>query len=82
MQIGTKIRAIRERRYMTKKALAEACGISPYTLVRAESGRGSPSQATLVKIAKALDVNVECFSQDELFEGSCTFMRAYGGRRI
>lgn len=53
------LRVWREHRGMTAAQLAEAAGITPAHVSKLESGKGSPSVAVLVKIAKALNVSVE-----------------------
>lgn len=59
MTVGKIIRKIRRDKDLTQYELAQKAGISPVTLCRVESGINQPNPATLVVIAKALNVKVE-----------------------
>ena len=43
---------------LSQKQLADLLGMQQSAISRAESGRGNPSMNTILKIAKALDVNL------------------------
>ena len=58
MTIGEKIKAIRKKKGLTQKELADACGMYDSAIRRYESNRQRPKLSTLRKIADALDVNV------------------------
>ena len=58
MTIGERIKANRLKRGLTQKELADLLGISPVNISQLENGNRSPTYATLMKIAKALDVNM------------------------
>jgi transcriptional regulator with XRE-family HTH domain len=51
----------RERRGYTCRALGERAGISYVTVARIESGDMSPTVETLVKLARALAIDVRAF---------------------
>lgn len=57
-ELGRRVRALREARDMTKKALAERSGLSARFLSDVEAGRANPSIGSLNEIASALDVDV------------------------
>lgn len=53
------LRVWREFQGLTQQALAEASGVNRVQITDIESGKGSGSVATLVKLASALDVTVD-----------------------
>jgi len=53
------LRVWREHRGMTAVQVAEAVGITPAHVSKLESGKGDPSVAVLIKLAKFLDVSLE-----------------------
>ena len=59
MTIGERIKANRLKRGLTQKELADLLGISPVNISQLENGNRSPTYATLMKIAKALDMNMK-----------------------
>ena len=63
MTIGEKIRAIRKCKGMSCKKLAELIGTSEAYVRAYEKGRRYPKYKSLVKIAKALDVSMDTFSE-------------------
>ncbi len=58
----------RERRRLTKKALAEAIKVTPHTILRYESGEIEPGDETLARLANVLDFPHEFFFESE-FDG-------------
>lgn len=62
---GEKIRAARHAAGMRVEDLAHVTGISYATLVRAESGRNTPSAEKLRLIAQTLDVSMESLFDEE-----------------
>jgi transcriptional regulator with XRE-family HTH domain len=56
-----KVRALREAKGMSTRALAREAGVSTETIYAIEHGKRQPSVTTLDKIAKALDVEVKDF---------------------
>jgi transcriptional regulator with XRE-family HTH domain len=65
VDVGQKLRIMREERGLSIRALARASGISANALSMIERGRTSPSVSTLYKVADALDVPITM-----LFESS------------
>lgn len=59
MNIGAKIRKIRESKNITQRELAYKAGITPQQLHRIETGRSNTSFKTLSLIAKALGISEE-----------------------
>lgn len=58
MEIGEKIKEIRESIPMTQSELAEKLSLSVHTISKYEQGQRHPKLKQLEKIAKALDVSV------------------------
>ncbi len=65
MNIGIVIRSERKARGLSLKELAEKCGLSPMTLQRIETGKTSPSVATLAQIAQHLLRPLDFFIKEE-----------------
>lgn len=61
--VGRKLRNLRQRRGLTQRALADACGLSANAIGLIERGESSPSVSTLHRLAQALGVSLpELFS--------------------
>jgi len=58
MQLGRKIRDLRQRQGLTVQMLAEASGLSKGFISQVENSRTSPSLATLHDLARALQTSV------------------------
>lgn len=58
VRFGQHVRSLRLARGFTQEALAERAGLSPDTIRRLEAGGFSPSLATLVKMARGLDLRL------------------------
>ncbi|MDX8412536.1 MAG: helix-turn-helix domain-containing protein [Mariprofundales bacterium] len=59
--IGLTIKRIRETQSLSQRSLAEQAGISAAALSQLESGRASPSVATLEKLADGLGIAIASF---------------------
>ena len=59
MEIGKRIRSLRERRDWTQKKLSEKTGINQSVFNRIESGERKVRSDELTKIAEALDIKVD-----------------------
>ncbi|MBF0424718.1 MAG: helix-turn-helix transcriptional regulator [Magnetococcales bacterium] len=57
--VGTRIRAMRNRRKWTQQQLADSAGIPRATLATAERDDGNPSLAVVFKIATALGMGID-----------------------
>jgi transcriptional regulator with XRE-family HTH domain len=64
LELGRRIRAIREQRGMSLRAVAEVAGVSESFVSQVERGVASPSVASLRAIAEALSESITSF-----FEG-------------
>ncbi|MGQ0651863.1 MAG: helix-turn-helix transcriptional regulator [Betaproteobacteria bacterium] len=64
-RLGELVRAWRTGHSMTRKALAEASGVSERYLAQLEAGRGNISVLLLRKVAKAMGVSVEALVREE-----------------
>lgn len=60
-----RLKRTRERKHLTAEALSHKAEINYNTYTQYESGRRTPSYPAMVKIAKALDVDVNYFSECE-----------------
>lgn len=61
IEVGQKIRIIRERKRLSQQAVAEQSGLSRNTLSLIERGKSSPTVSTLKRIASALSVDINAF---------------------
>ncbi len=59
--IGKKIRQIRLEKDLSQEELSEKIDISPRHMCTIENGKSFPSIETFVKIAKALDIDINKF---------------------
>ena len=65
VDVGVRIRELREERGLYMRALARNSGISANALSMIERSRTSPSVSTLYKLAGALDVPITCLFREE-----------------
>jgi transcriptional regulator with XRE-family HTH domain len=68
MDIGGKIKELREKRELTMKRLAELVQCTPSLISQLEKGKADPSISTLKKIAEALNANIVDFFSFETAE--------------
>lgn len=80
--IGTKIRELRQKRRYTLQDLSAKTGLSKPLLSQVENGHVMPPVATLLKIARALDVNISHFFQEEEKEEKIALTRASERKRF
>jgi transcriptional regulator with XRE-family HTH domain len=59
--VGARLKALRQRRDLSMRALADLCEISPNTVSLIERGATSPSVSTLHQLATALRVPIATF---------------------
>ena len=62
--VGSQIRALRQQRGLSLRALAKLCELSPNTISLVERGTSSPSVSTLHRLATALKVPITTFFED------------------
>lgn len=60
---------LRMKRQLTLDALAKLSGVSRAMLAQIEAGRSIPTIRVLCKVARALQVSVAAFTDEELFDG-------------
>ncbi|MBE0503597.1 MAG: cupin domain-containing protein [Desulfuromonadales bacterium] len=82
LQIGFKIRRIRQERRMTLQALADATGLSKPLLSQIENEQVIPPLATLLRVAKAFRVPLQSFFQEEGSSSRCVLTRAGESRKM
>lgn len=62
VNIGERLRALREERNISMRSLATKSGLSANALSMIERGKASPSVSTLYKLADALGISITTFS--------------------
>lgn len=77
-RFGEKIRAVRERRGMTLKGLAERAGVSESLISQIERNKVSPALDTLLSIIDSLDIDLEHFFSDYKRERKVKIVKADG----
>lgn len=66
-QLGKRIQEFRKLKSFTQEKLAEIIGVDTVSLSKIETGRNYPSPENLIKIARALNIEVyELFIQDRI----------------
>ncbi|MBN2644982.1 MAG: cupin domain-containing protein [Desulfuromonadaceae bacterium] len=76
LQIGMKIRNFRQDRRLTLQDVADKTGLSKPLLSQIENNQVIPPLATLLRIAKAFGITLNCFFEDERDETKCILIRA------
>lgn len=74
--LGKRVRSIRRKNGITLDQLAEATGLNKGYLSRIESGEKTPSIATLLKLAEALEVSTGQLFGEEVAKGDIQIVRA------
>jgi len=82
LQIGLKIRRLRQERRLTLQDLADATGLSKPLLSQIENEQVIPPISTLLRIAKAFKVQLQTFFQEEGSSEKCILVRAGESRRL
>jgi XRE family transcriptional regulator, aerobic/anaerobic benzoate catabolism transcriptional regulator len=68
LTVGTRVRAERQRLALSRRALAEASGVSERYLAELERGAGNASLLVLRQVAIALGVRVEDLASEQQHE--------------
>jgi transcriptional regulator with XRE-family HTH domain len=76
VNIGERLRELREARNISMRALATRSGLSANALSIIERGRASPSVSTLYKLADALGVSITAFFGPEGEKKQIVFLKA------
>lgn len=61
LDVGSRVRSLRQQRGLSLRALAELCALSPNTISLIERGISSPTVSTLHELANALGVPITVF---------------------
>jgi transcriptional regulator with XRE-family HTH domain len=75
INVGERLRVLREERELTLRALADLSELNVNTLSLIENDKSSPSVKTLKQIAQALNVPMTAFFEDEQPEASVVYRR-------
>ena len=76
LQIGLTVRALRRKQHLTLQDLARATDLSKPLLSQIENNQVIPPLATLLRIAKALNVPLQIFFEEEDNTQKCLVVRA------
>jgi len=82
VDVGMRIRELREERELSIRALARASGISANALSLIERGRTSPSVSTLYKLSGALDVPITTLFREKPVGTNIVFRKASERTRV
>jgi transcriptional regulator with XRE-family HTH domain len=82
VNIGDKLRELREARNISMRALATRSGLSANALSMIERGRASPSVSTLYKLADALGVSITSFFGSDSERQQVVFLKADQRARV
>ena len=75
LMVGSKLRKIRAKNYLSLRALADRSGLNVNTLSLIENGKSSPSVSTLQQLALALDVPIAAFFESETTEKQIVYTK-------
>lgn len=76
VDVGGRLRELREARNISMRGLATASGLSANALSMIERGKTSPSVSTLYKLADALGISITAFFGAEAEKHQVVFMKA------
>jgi transcriptional regulator with XRE-family HTH domain len=76
VNVGQRLRELRNRHRLSLRALAEKSGLNPNTLSLIENGKSSPSVATLQQMAAALGVPITAFFETSADTLTVSFQKA------
>lgn len=82
VNIGERLRELREARNISMRALATRSGLSANALSMIERGKASPSVSTLYKLADALGVSITMFFGSDAQRQEVVFLKADGRTRM
>lgn len=82
VDVGSRLRELRQERGKSMRALARASGLSTNALSMIERGRTSPSVSTLYKLADALEVPITAFFRTEPPRREIVFRKASERTRV
>jgi len=76
VNIGDRLRELREARNISMRALATRSGLSANALSMIERGKASPSVSTLYKLAEALGISITSFFGSDAERKQVVFLKA------
>jgi len=82
VDVGGRLRELRQERSMSMRALARASGLSANALSMIERGRTSPSVSTLYKLADAMGIPITAFFRQEPPRQDIVFRKADERTRV
>ena len=82
VDVGGRLRELREERGLSMRALARKSGLSANALSMIERGRSSPSVSTLYKLADALEVPITVLFREEPQGKNVVFRKADQRTRV
>ncbi|NIM93961.1 MAG: helix-turn-helix domain-containing protein [Anaerolineales bacterium] len=82
VNVGFRLRALREERNLSIRALARECGISANAISMIERSRSSPSVSTLYKIADALKIPITEFFKSDVDREEIVFLKSMERTRV
>ncbi|RPH62461.1 MAG: helix-turn-helix domain-containing protein [Chloroflexi bacterium] len=82
IDVGNRLRQLRDSRKVSMRALAQMSGLSANALSMIERGKTSPSVSTLYRLADALGVPVTDFFSSETARGKVVFLKAEERSRL
>jgi transcriptional regulator with XRE-family HTH domain len=82
MDVGTRLRELRQERGLSMRSLARLSGLSTNALSMIERGKTSPSVSTLYKLSEALEVPITAFFRTEPPRQGIVFRKANERSRV
>ncbi len=82
VNIGERLRELREARNISMRALAARSGLSANALSMIERGRASPSVSTLYKLADALGISITSFFSSDAQRKQVVYLKADSRARM
>ncbi|HEY62658.1 MAG TPA: helix-turn-helix domain-containing protein [Anaerolineae bacterium] len=82
VDVGSRLRGLRQERGMSMRALARASGLSANALSMIERGRSSPSVSTLYKLSEAMEIPITAFFRDLPPKNEIVFRKAEERTRV
>jgi transcriptional regulator with XRE-family HTH domain len=82
VDVGERLKELRQERGRSMRALARLSGLSTNALSMIERGRTSPSVSTLYKLADALEVPITAFFRTEPPRQDVVFMKSSAHTRV
>ncbi len=82
VNVGERLRELREMRNISMRALASRSGLSANALSMIERGKASPSVSTLYKLAEALGISITSFFGSDTQRQQVVFLKGEERTRI